>query len=142
MTISPSRKISVALTEPTMAGMPNSRAIIAAWQVRPPRLVTKAEARFITGSQFGSVMSATNTSPGCTKCISAGSSTIRTGPVPTFCVTARPTTSGIWLCFCNLNVSVMLEADSCDLTVSGRACKIYNLPSKPFLPHSISIGQP
>ena len=46
--------------------------MIAAWQVRPPRLVTMAPARFITGSQFGSVMSVTSTSPGCTRSISAG----------------------------------------------------------------------
>ena len=84
VTTSPSRSTSVAFTEPTIAGIPNSRAIIAAWQVRPPRLVTSALARFMTGSQLGSVMSATNTSPGCTKCISAGSSTIRTGPTPIF----------------------------------------------------------
>ena len=45
--------------------------MIAAWQVRPPRLVTMALARFITGSQFGSVMSVTSTSPGCTWSISA-----------------------------------------------------------------------
>ena len=38
--------------------------MIAAWQVRPPRLVTIAEARFMIGSQSGSVMSATSTSPG------------------------------------------------------------------------------
>ena len=31
--------------------------MIAAWQVRPPRFVTIADARFITGSQSGSVMS-------------------------------------------------------------------------------------
>ena len=134
--------MSVAFTEPTMAGMPSSRAIMAAWQVRPPRLVTNALARFMTGSQFGSVMSATNTSPGCTKCISAGSSTIRTGPTPTFCVTARPTTKGVAACLLSLKVSVTLLADSCDFTVSGRACKIYNLLSMPFFPHSISIGQP
>ena len=52
---------------PTTAGTPSSRAMIAAWQVRPPRLVTMAAARFITGSQSGSVMSATSTSPGCTR---------------------------------------------------------------------------
>ncbi len=40
--------------------------MMAAWQVRPPRLVTMALARFITGSQFGSVMSVTSTSPACT----------------------------------------------------------------------------
>ena len=142
VTISPSRSKSVAFTEPTIAGIPNSRAIIAAWQVRPPRLVTKAAARFITGSQFGSVMSATNTSPGCTSCICAGSNTMRTGPTPTFCVTARPATNGLAECFCSLYDSVTLFNSSCDLTVSGRACKIYSLLSKPFLPHSISIGQP
>ena len=31
---------SVASPQPTTAGMPSSRAMIAAWQVRPPRLVT------------------------------------------------------------------------------------------------------
>ena len=45
--------------------------MIAAWQVRPPRLVTIAAARFITGSQFGSVMSVTSTSPACTRSMSA-----------------------------------------------------------------------
>ena len=45
--------------------------MIAAWQVRPPRFVTIAAARFITGSQSGSVMSATSTSPGLTRSISA-----------------------------------------------------------------------
>ena len=44
--------------------------MMAAWQVRPPRLVTMAEARFITGSQSGSVMSATSTSPARTRDIS------------------------------------------------------------------------
>ncbi len=53
----------VAVPQPTTAGMPSSRAMMAAWQVRPPRFVTIAEARFITGSQSGSVMSATSTSP-------------------------------------------------------------------------------
>jgi hypothetical protein len=33
---------SVASPQPTTAGMPSSRAMIAAWQVRPPRLVTMA----------------------------------------------------------------------------------------------------
>src|SRR5690348_18426402 len=36
---------------PTTAGTPSSRAMIAAWQVRPPRLVTMAAARFMIGSQ-------------------------------------------------------------------------------------------
>ena len=48
---------------PTTAGMPNSRATMAAWQVRPPRLVTMAAARFMIGSQSGVVLSVTSTSP-------------------------------------------------------------------------------
>ena len=54
--------------------------MIAAWQVRPPRLVTIAEASFITGSQFGSVMSVTSTSPFFTLDIFEASRTMRTGP--------------------------------------------------------------
>jgi hypothetical protein len=38
----PSASSSVALPQPTTAGMPSSRAMMAAWQVRPPRLVTMA----------------------------------------------------------------------------------------------------
>ena len=56
--------------------------MIAAWQVRPPRLVTIAAARFITGSQSGSVMSATSTSPLCTRVISLTSRMMRAGPAP------------------------------------------------------------
>ena len=75
---------------PTTAGMPSSRAMMAAWQVRPPRLVTMAEARFMTGSQLGSVMSVTSTSPGWTLSISETSATMRTGPEPIFWPMARP----------------------------------------------------
>src|SRR3546814_429552 len=43
----PLLRTSVALAQPTTAGMPSSRAMMAAWQVRPPRLVTMAEASFM-----------------------------------------------------------------------------------------------
>ena len=66
VTVCPLLSSRVAFPLPTTAGMPSSRAMIAAWQVRPPRLVTMALARFMTGSQSGSVMSATSTSPSCT----------------------------------------------------------------------------
>ena len=69
--------------------------MIAAWQVRPPRLVTMAVARFITGSQLGSVMSVTSTSPGCTRSMSAGERTRRTRPVPIFWPIARPSASTV-----------------------------------------------
>jgi hypothetical protein len=55
---------SVPSSVPIRQGMPSSREMIAAWQVLPPRLVTIAPARFMTGSQSGSVMSVISTSPG------------------------------------------------------------------------------
>ena len=45
-------------------------------------LVTIAAARFITGSQSGSVMSVTSTSPGCTSVMSRGDLTMRARPLP------------------------------------------------------------
>ena len=96
--------------------------MIAAWQVRPPRLVTIAAARFITGSQFGSVMSVTSTSPGCTVSISARLRTTRTGPVPIFWPMARPSA---------ITVPDDLSRKRCStrpccwlFTVSGRACRM------------------
>src|SRR5690606_34196118 len=88
----PSFSTWVALPQPTTAGMPSSRAMMAAWQVRPPRLVTMALARFMTGSQSGSVMSETSTSPGCTLSISDTSLMTRTGPAPMRWPMARPST--------------------------------------------------
>ena len=61
VTTSPSGTQVVASPVPTTAGMPSSRAMIDAWQVRPPRLVTIAAAVFMTGSQSGVVVSATST---------------------------------------------------------------------------------
>ena len=46
---------------------PSSRLTMAAWQVRPPRLVTMAAAFFMIGSQSGSVLSVTRISPGLKK---------------------------------------------------------------------------
>ena len=46
--------LSVASPQPTIAGMPSSRAIMAAWQVRPPRLVMIAPAFFLSGSPLPS----------------------------------------------------------------------------------------
>ena len=83
----------------------------------------------------------TSTSPGCTRSISSGSLITRTGPAPIFWPIARPDASTVPVplslkrccaspCFC------------CDFTVSGRACRMYSLPSRPSLPHSMSIGRP
>ena len=114
--------------------------MIAAWQVRPPRFVTIAPARFMIGSQSGSVMSATRTSPAWNSRICAADSRTRTGPAPIFCPMARPsTTSGPrW----SIRYRDTTVADWRDLTVSGRACSTYSRPSIPSLPHSMSIGRP
>ena len=110
---------------PTTAGMPSSRAMIAAWQVRPPRLVTMAAARFMIGSQSGSVMSATSTSPGRNVAISsgerehphrAGADLLADRPALDEQVTplGQPVTREV------------VPADCRDFTVSGRACRMYS----------------
>ncbi len=67
--------------------------MIAAWQVRPPRLVTMAAARFMIGSQSGSVMSAISTSPSLNSCICSTEVSTRAAPAPIFWPMARPSTS-------------------------------------------------
>ena len=93
---------------------------MAAWQVRPPRLVTTAAARFITGSQSGAVESATSTSPSRKDGSSEGSETTRTGPAATLDPTARPVTST------RPRASRRYSSSTARLrreaTVSGRAC--------------------
>ncbi len=96
--------------------------MIAAWQVRPPRLVTMALARFMIGSQSGSVMSATSTSPGWNSCIAATSVRTRTAPAPIFWPIARPSTTTGPRSFMRKRWSV--EALARDFTVSGRACRM------------------
>ena len=53
----------VATSVPTIQGIPSSLETIAAWQVLPPLSVTIAPAFFIIGSQSGSVIIVTKTSP-------------------------------------------------------------------------------
>ena len=84
---------SVASPHPTTAGTPSSRAMIAAWQVRPPRLVTIAAARFITGSQSGSVISVISTSPSAKSAIIERSVITRATPLPMRCPMLRPSTN-------------------------------------------------
>ncbi len=96
--------------------------MMAAWQVRPPRLVTMAEAIFITGSQFGSVMSVTSTSPFFTLDICAAPLTTRTAPVPILWPMARPLTSTRPFAFSRKRSSTSPPAR--DFTVSGRACRM------------------
>ena len=93
VTTSPSGTLVVASPAPTTAGMPSSRAMIAAWQVRPPRFVTIAAAVFITGSQSGVVVSDTSTSPGWKSDRWATCSIRLTTPEAIFSPTDRPSVS-------------------------------------------------
>ncbi len=83
----------MASAVPTTAAMPSSRATMAAWQVRPPRLVTSAAARFITGSQSGVVVSATSTSPARNSGSCDTFAITRTRPLATRSPTLRPRAS-------------------------------------------------
>ena len=67
--------------------------MIAAWQVRPPRLVTIAAAVFMTGSQSGVVVSATSTSPGWKSARCVRFSIRLTAPEAIFSPTDRPSAS-------------------------------------------------
>ena len=67
---------------------------MAAWQVRPPRLVTTAAAIFITVPQSGMVVSATSTSPGWNWLSSDTSLMTRARPLTILPPTARPLTTG------------------------------------------------
>ena len=90
VTTAPSGTDVVASPVPTTAGMPSSRAMIDAWQVRPPRLVTIAAAVFITGSQSGVVVSAISTWPGLKSASCVRFSMRFTPPVAIFSPTERP----------------------------------------------------
>ncbi len=98
--------------------MPSSLAIMAAWQVRPPRLVTIADALFMTGSQSGSVISATRTSPSSTKYISATFSITLAKPEPIFCPILLPVINTFDVCLSAKRVVMFLDLL---WTVSGLA---------------------
>ena len=74
---------------PTTAGMPSSRATMAACESRPPVSVTTAATTDSSGVQAGSVVRQTSTSPRCTWTKSSTSCTGRAGPV------ARPGLLGV-----------------------------------------------
>ena len=128
VTGSPSRSTVVAVPEPTTAGMPSSRATIAAWQVMPPESVTIAAARRIIGTQSGAVMRATSTSPSA-RSAAVREETMRTGPLAEPGAAPSPWRStspagGPW---CRV--------------VIGRACSIQSAPPSSKA-HSVSCGSP
>ena len=89
----PSFNTPVPLPVPMMHGIPSSLETIAAWQVLPPLSVTIAEAILIIGSQSGSVLSVTSTSPFLKSDISNALSRTFTVPAPILLPTASPVMS-------------------------------------------------
>ena len=75
----------------------------------------------MTGSQSGSVMSVTSTSPSRTRSISAAFFTSRTGPLPMRWPIARPVASTSERSFSRKRRSVSTFSRA--FTVSGRACR-------------------
>ena len=113
---------------------------MAAWLVRPPLSVTTADARFITGTQSGSVCFATSTAPSSNRSASAMLRSAIARPLAMRLPTATPRTS-TGPVPSSVNV-LTLPVCSRERTVSGRACTMYSAPSTPSLAHSTSIGQP
>ena len=70
----------VACPVPTTAGMPYSRATIAAWDIVPPMSETAALILPNTGAQLGAVIGQTRISPVCTWSSSFGDVMTRAGP--------------------------------------------------------------
>jgi hypothetical protein len=79
-TRSPVFRRMVASPQPTTAGMPSSRATMAAWLSGAPRSVTMAAARGKSGVQPMLVMVVTSTSPACNWLLSSRQSRRRTVP--------------------------------------------------------------
>src|SRR5262245_27890447 len=79
-TRAPSANIVVASRVPTTAGIPYSRATIAACESWPPRSVTMAPRSGRTTLKEGPVVRVTSTSPCCSRLKSCGPATTRTGP--------------------------------------------------------------
>ena len=115
---------------------------MAAWQVRPPRLVTIAAAFFMIGSQSGVGLVGDQDfavaelvqdlrRPGST----------RTGPLADLLAdaAARARSTGPLLA-CSVYDLERIPSACCDCTVSGRACTMNSSPVRPSLAHSMSIG--
>src|SRR3954447_3801812 len=77
----PSVRTLVPLAVPMTAGMPYSRATIAACEAGPPESTTTAAARWNSVVQAGLVYRQTSTSPAASRPNSAGSRMTATGPV-------------------------------------------------------------
>ena len=129
----------MALPVPTTAGTPSSRLTIAAWLVGPPWSVTMPAARFMIGTQSGSVISVTRMAPSRKFSMSAALRITHAVPCAMESPIAAPRASTVpcssrWW-------RVNREPVFCDWTVSGRAWTINSSPVTPSRAHSMSIGR-
>ncbi len=113
---------------------------MAACEVRPPWSVTMAAARFMIGSQSGSVIPVTSTAPAGKRSSSTGLLSAQTAPAPIASPTAMPSTSRSPVPVSRKRCSIV--ARRWDTTVSGRAWTMKISPEWPSLAHSMSIGHP
>ena len=125
---------------PTIAGRPSSRLTMAAWEVRPPWSVTMAAARFMIGTQSGSVIPVTRTASSTKRSISDASRRTHAAPIATASPIARPLSRRL-----PLRVSRYVWKAAAwrrASTVSGRAWTMKISPVAPSRAHSMSMGCP
>ena len=109
----------MALPQPTTAGMPSSRATMAACQSGAPTSVITAAARGKSGVQPTLVIVVTSTSPGRNAAPSAASSMTRTKPSTTPADPGKPRTA--------TSASVALPSMKMSDRRCGSAAQVYGL---------------
>ena len=130
----------MALPVPTTAGTPSSRLTIAAWLVGPPWSVTIPAARFMMGTQSGSVISVTRMAPSRNVAMSAAVRMTQAvpcaieSPMADPVASTGPCSSRWWMVKCG--------PVRRDWTVSGRAWTMKSSPVSPSRAHSMSMGRP
>ena len=107
----------VPVNVPTIQGIPSSLLTIAAWQTLEPSSVIIAEAIRIAGSQSGSVILVTKTSPFLNSESFNTSETILTFPCPILLPIAIPCKIGFFLVLISYSSKKLPSREAC--TVSG-----------------------
>ena len=113
---------------------------MAAWLVVPPWSVMIPAARFMIGTQSGSVISVTRMAPSRKRAMSRGSRITQAVPIAIASPIAEPVRSTLPLLLSRYVLSV--PAERADCTVSGRAWTRYSSPVSPSCAHSMSMARP
>ncbi len=139
--------ILVAVSAPTMHGIPSSRLTIAAWAVTPPLSVTIALASFIYGTKSGFVIVVTSMSPFLTDfAASSGVKTILATPNPISLLPAAMPFTTTFISESLFGTATSSSSFSFVLqTVSGLDCTMktfFGNAKSLSIAHSISWGLP